>query len=108
LEDAKIPYNEQVLKIIAQAAAGGMRDALSLLDQVVSFSGDEMTIEDALLVTGSISQDMFYGIAEALLKKDVGQALTLLEQLVRDGKDPVRLVEDFITFFRDLLLIQTA
>ena len=108
LTDAQIPYNEQVLKIIAQAAAGGMRDALSLLDQVVSFSGDEMTVEDALLVTGSISQDMFYGIAEALLAKDIGQALTLLEQLVRDGKDPVRLVEDFITFFRDLLLIQTA
>ncbi len=108
LNDAEIPYNEQVLKVIAQAAAGGMRDALSLLDQVVSFSGDEMTLEDALLVTGSISQDMFYGIAEALIEKDIGQALTLLEQLVRDGKDPVRLVEDFITFFRDLLLIQTA
>lgn len=108
LDDAQIPYNEQVLKIIAQAAAGGMRDALSLLDQVVSFSGDEMSIEDALLVTGSISQDMFYDIAEALRAKDIGQALTLLEQLVRDGKDPVRLVEDFITFFRDLLLIQTA
>ena len=108
LTDADIPYNEYVLKIIAQAAAGGMRDALSLLDQVVSFSGEEMTVEDALLVTGSISQDMFYDIAEALLAKDVGQALTLLEKLVRDGKDPVRLVEDFITFFRDLLLIQTA
>lgn len=108
LDDAKIPYNEQVLKVIAQAAAGGMRDALSLLDQVVSFSGDEMTIEDALLVTGSISQDMFYNLAEALLAKDIGQALTLLGQLVRDGKDPVRLTEDFITFFRDLLLIQTA
>ncbi|MCP2036899.1 DNA polymerase-3 subunit gamma/tau [Planomicrobium sp. HSC-17F08] len=108
LTDAGIPYNEQVLKVIAQAAAGGMRDALSLLDQVVSFSGDEMTLEDALLVTGSISQDMFYNIAEALVEKDIGQALTLLEQLVRDGKDPVRLVEDFITFFRDLLLIQTA
>ena len=108
LTDADIPYNEYVLKIIAQAAAGGMRDALSLLDQVVSFSGEEMTVEDALLVTGSISQDMFYDIAEALLAKDIGQALTLLEKLVRDGKDPVRLVEDFITFFRDLLLIQTA
>ncbi|RNF38107.1 DNA polymerase III subunit gamma/tau [Planococcus salinus] len=108
LSDADIPYNEHVLKVIAQAAAGGMRDALSLLDQVVSFSGEEMTMEDALLVTGSISQDMFYDIAEALLAKDIGQALTLLEKLVRDGKDPVRLVEDFITFFRDLLLIQTA
>ena len=108
LTDADIPYNEQALKIIAQAAAGGMRDALSLLDQVVSFGGDEMSLEDALLVTGSISQDMFYDIAEALIAKDIGQALTLLERLVRDGKDPVRLVEDFITFFRDLLLIQTA
>lgn len=108
LTHAELPYNERVLKIIAQAAAGGMRDALSMLDQVVSFSGDEMTVEDALLVTGSISQDMFYDLAEALLAKDIGGALTLLEQLVRDGKDPVRLVEDFITFFRDLLLIQTA
>ncbi|AQQ51695.1 DNA polymerase III subunit gamma/tau [Planococcus lenghuensis] len=108
LEDAGIPYNEQALKIIAQAAAGGMRDALSLLDQVVSFSGDEMQEEDALLVTGSISQDTFYHIAGALVDKDIAQALSLLEKLVQDGKDPVRLVEDFVTFFRDLLLIKTA
>lgn len=108
LEDAGIPYNEQALKIIAQAAAGGMRDALSLLDQVVSFSGDEMQEEDALLVTGSISQDTFYHIAEALVDKDIAAALSLLEKLVQNGKDPVRLVEDFVTFFRDLLLIKTA
>lgn len=108
LTDAEIPYNEQVLKIIAQAAAGGMRDALSLLDQVVSFSGEEMTVEDALLVTGSIGQQLFYEIADALLEKEVGIALSLLEKLVQDGKDPVRLAEDFTTFFRDLLVIKTA
>ena len=44
LNDAQIEYDENVLKVIAQAAAGGMRDALSMLDQVVSFSGDKMTI----------------------------------------------------------------
>ncbi|WP_088008384.1 DNA polymerase III subunit gamma/tau [Indiicoccus explosivorum] len=108
LEDAGIPANEQALKIIAQAAAGGMRDALSLLDQVVSFSGEEMTEEDALLVTGSISQDTFYRIAGALADKDIATALSLLEELVQNGKDPVRLAEDFVTFFRDLLLIRTA
>jgi len=108
LTDSGIPANEQALKVIAQAASGGMRDALSMLDQVVSFSGDEMTVEDALLVTGSIGQDVFYQLAEALLTKDVGKVLTLLEELMKEGKDAVRLTEDLITFFRDLLLMNTA
>ena len=108
LEDIELPYEEQGLKVIAQSAAGGMRDALSLLDQVVSFSGEMLKLEDALLVTGSISQDVFYDLAEALKTKDVAKILTLLEQLIADGKDPLRLSEDLITFFRDLLLLQTS
>ena len=75
-----------------------MRDALSMLDQVVSFSGEKMTLEDALLVTGSIGQDVFFQLADALIEKDVAKALSCVEQLVEDGKDPVRLTEDFITF----------
>ena len=59
LEDAEIEADEGALKVIAQAASGGMRDALSMLDQVVSFSGDRLTAEDALLVTGSIGEDIF-------------------------------------------------
>lgn len=108
LTDAGIEYDVNVLKIIAQAAAGGMRDALSMLDQVVSFSGETMTIEDALLVTGSIGQDVFYQLAEALSERDVAHALGSIEKLVDDGKDPVRLTEDFITFYRDLLVLQVA
>jgi len=108
LEDIELPYEEQGLKVIAQSAAGGMRDALSLLDQVVSFSGEKLKLEDTLLVTGSISQDVFYDLAEALKVKDVAQMLALLEQLIADGKDPLRLSEDLITFFRDLLLLQTS
>jgi len=108
LEDIELPYEEQGLKVIAQSAAGGMRDALSLLDQVVSFSGEKLKLEDTLLVTGSISQDVFYDLAEALKAKDVAQMLALLEQLIVDGKDPLRLSEDLITFFRDLLLLQTS
>ena len=108
LTDAGIEYDVNVLKIIAQAAAGGMRDALSMLDQVVSFSGETMTIEDALLVTGSIGQDVFYQLAEALSERDIAHALGSIEKLVDDGKDPVRLTEDFITFYRDLLVLQVA
>jgi DNA polymerase-3 subunit gamma/tau len=108
LTDAKIEYDENVLKIIAQSAAGGMRDALSMLDQVVSFSEDKMTIEDALLVTGSIGQDVFFQLADALIEKDIARALACIEKLIEDGKDPVRLTEDFITFYRDLLVLLVA
>lgn len=108
LTDAKIEYDESVLKIIAQAAAGGMRDALSMLDQVVSFSADKMTTQDALLVTGSIGQDVFFQLADALIDKDIAKALAYIEKLIEDGKDPVRLTEDFITFYRDLLVLLVA
>lgn len=108
LEDIQLSYDEQALKVIAKSAAGGMRDALSMLDQVVSFSGDKVTLEDALFVTGSISQEIFYDLAKSLAQKDVAKVLAMLEQLMSEGKDAVRLSEDLITFFRDLLLIQTA
>lgn len=108
LEDINLPYEEQALKVIAQAAAGGMRDALSLLDQVVSFSGETLTLENALLVSGSISQDIFHDMVFALKEKDIAKVLTLVEELIGDGKDPLRLAEDLITFFRDLLLLQTS
>ncbi len=108
LEDINLPYEEQALKVIAQAAAGGMRDALSLLDQVVSFSGDTLTLENALLVSGSISQDIFYEVVESLKAREIAKVLTSIEELIADGKDPLRLAEDLITFFRDLLLLQTS
>jgi DNA polymerase-3 subunit gamma/tau len=108
LADTGIESDESALKVIAQAASGGMRDALSMLDQVVSFSGDKITIEDALLVTGSIGEDIFHQLAEALLGKDAGMVLTLFDRLIGEGKDVSRLAEDLITFFRDLLLLRTA
>ncbi|WP_341321956.1 DNA polymerase III subunit gamma/tau [Solibacillus sp. FSL H8-0523] len=107
LEDISMGYDEQALKAIAQASAGGMRDALSLLDQVVSFSNESVQLEDVLLVTGSVSQDAFYDIAISLQQKGVAQVLSRVEGLISDGKEPLRLAEDFITFFRDLLLLKT-
>lgn len=108
LADAQIESDEGALKVIAQAASGGMRDALSMLDQVVSFSGEKLTVEEALLVTGSIGEDIFYQLAEGLLDKDAGKVLSLLDRLISEGKDISRLAEDMVTFFRDLLLLRTA
>ncbi|WP_040224439.1 DNA polymerase III subunit gamma/tau [Bhargavaea cecembensis] len=108
LDDVGIRYDDQALKVIARAAAGGMRDALSMLDQAVSFGGDDVTSEDAVMVTGSIGEELFRDIGEALSEKDAARALSILDRLVSEGKDVVRLTEDLITFFRDLLVMKAA
>ncbi|WP_269466683.1 MULTISPECIES: DNA polymerase III subunit gamma/tau [Sporosarcina] len=106
--DIGVTAETGALRAIAQAATGGMRDALSMLDQAVSFSGDELTTSDALLVTGAIGEEIFYQLAQSIQAKDAGSALSLLHELIAEGKDVGRLAEDMITFFRDMLLLGTA
>ena len=106
--DIGVTAETGALRAIAQAATGGMRDALSMLDQAVSFSGDELTTSDALLVTGAIGEEIFYQLAQAIQAKDAGSTLSLLHDLIAEGKDVGRLAEDMITFFRDMLLLGTA
>lgn len=103
-----LKYDEKALHVIGAAAEGGMRDALSLLDQAISFSTDMVTVEDALTVTGSISQSSLNKLAKAIHEKEVAVALGALEELLLQGKDPARFSEDFILYFRDLLLYKTA
>ncbi len=100
--------DERALQLIARAAEGGMRDALSLLDQAISFSQDRVTVEDALTVTGSVSQEFLKKIAVAIQEKDVASGLESLDELIYHGKDPTRFIEDLILFYRDLLLYKTA
>jgi len=80
---------------IARQAEGGMRDALSLLEQVMAFSEDkQITIADTLHVLGSAPLDEFINLDRALLKADIGSALLLLDRLVRQGKDLRQFVRD--------------
>jgi DNA polymerase-3 subunit gamma/tau len=106
--ESGIEFDEKALSVIARAAEGGMRDALSLLDQAVSFSDEKVTVEDALSVTGSISQSYLNQLAEAIYRRDISNALQTLEKLIQQGKDPSRFIEDFILYFRDMLLYKTA
>lgn len=94
------------LKLIAKAAEGGMRDALSILDQVISFGNDEVTLDNALMVTGSVQNDELLQYLEQVTQKDTAKALEILHQILNDGKDAARFIEDLISFCRDLLLYQ--
>ncbi len=106
--ESGVNYEENALAVIARAAEGGMRDALSLLDQAISFSQDIVKVEDALTVTGAVSQGYLNTLARAILDRDVSKALSALEELLFQGKDPARFAEDFILYYRDMLLYQTA
>lgn len=106
--ESGLQYEEKSLQVIARAAEGGMRDALSLLDQAVSFSGERLTVEDALTVTGAVAQEYLNRLGKAVHDKDAASALEALEELLFQGKDPSRFIEDFILFFRDMLLYKAA
>ena len=108
LDDKQITYDDAALKVIAKAAEGGMRDALSILDQVLSFGDNHVTTEDALDVTGGVTTAVLGKYLAAVLAKDHAQALKMVEDLLAAGKDAGRLIEDLIEYLRDLLVNQQA
>lgn len=104
----QISIAEEALEIVALTAEGGMRDALSLLDQAVSYSEEEVTIEDVLAVTGAVSQGRLAEVVQALHDHEVKDALEAVDDLIQQGKDPGRFVFDLIYYLRDILLFQSA
>ncbi|MEH7119688.1 DNA polymerase III subunit gamma/tau [Neobacillus vireti] len=108
VEETGVHCDEAALQMIARAAEGGMRDALSLLDQAISYSQERVTLEDALTVTGSVSQGFLNKLAHAFQEGNVASGLEALDELLFHGKDPSRFIEDFILFYRDMLLYKTA
>ncbi|WP_214851775.1 DNA polymerase III subunit gamma/tau [Exiguobacterium sp. s193] len=108
LSDQEIAYSETALRLIARAADGGMRDALSLLDQAVAFSNGDLTDAAVLEVTGAVEDEALLAIANALHDHHVDQLLQTLEQMQRAGKDLKRFVEDLVFFYRDTLLLKAS
>lgn len=103
--DENIKITDEALVQIATVAEGGMRDALSLFDQCISYSvNPEITIDDVLAVSGNVSYLKIIEILDACISNDETQAVKLLDKLLREGKEVPRVVNDTILFLRDVLL----
>ena len=102
----KIAAEEDALLAIARGAEGGMRDALSSLDQLISFKGDTVTEEDALGVFGLVSRGALEGLADAILKGDVAGILSAIEMFDSAGKNMRRLSGELLQHFRNLVVLQ--
>lgn len=108
LADKSITYDDKALAVIARAADGGMRDALSILDQVLSFGDNHVTEQNARDVTGSVTTADLGGYLKAVHGGDVAAGLATIDRILSAGRDAARLIEDLISYARDLLVYQAA
>jgi len=108
-EAEQVPVDERALKYIAKAADGSMRDALSLLDQCIAFHlGRELTYDKVLDVLGAVDTEVFSRLLRHVLEKDVLGCITLLEEIIMQGRELTQFVTDFTWYLRNLMLVQSS
>ena len=103
-----VKIDDAALHAIARGADGGMRDAESTLDQLISFCGNEIAETDVLSMFGLTARAQLLGLTRAVLAGEVDTALRELNDLARNGKDLGRLVTDLLNHFRNLLIFQVS
>lgn len=108
LEEKGMSFEEQALKLIARSAEGGMRDALSIMDQGISYSDGVLTFSDAIEVTGSLTNQMMDDYLLACSKGETEDALGIMNDLLTGGKESNRIIENLLVHCRDILMYQQA
>ena len=103
-ETEGIKVSQEALDIIAHIAEGGMRDAQSTLDQLITFCGTDITKDDVLDVYGIVDPNTISAIAETILKSDYQNLLSTLEKIAEDGRDLYRLLCDLRDHFRSRMV----
>jgi len=103
-----VRVEEQALQLVAKLAEGGARDALSLLDQAISYSKDEVRASDIMQITGTVAQSYFSTLALHIVERDVAKVMEQFDRVMVQGKDPEQFLQDFLYYYRDMLLLKTA
>jgi DNA polymerase-3 subunit gamma/tau len=104
----KVTIDAPALHAIARGADGGMRDAESTLDQLISFCGNKIEESDVLSMFGLAAQNQILKLSKAVLAGEISTALTELNELAKGGKDLGRLLSDLLNHFRNLLIFQVS
>ena len=109
MEREGITADDKAVKYIAKCADGAMRDALSLLDQCISFHyGEKLTYENVLEVLGAVDIDIFIDMLTCIMKGEVSKGIKVIESIILDGKDLNQFVINFTWFLRNLMLVKTT
>ncbi len=100
--------DDDALELIARRAAGSMRDAQSLLDQLLAFGGAKLTVERIHELLGTAHEERVAAVAAAIVERDARQALLVLGQMVDQGQQLGELLDQLIEYWRDLMVVQCA
>lgn len=105
----QVEAEEKAIRYIARKADGGMRDALSLADQCISFYlGQTLTYEKVLEVLGAVDTEVFSRLLRRVLENDVAAVFAQVEDLIMQGRDLTQLVNDFTWYLRNLMLLKAS
>lgn len=107
LERENIKATREALSYVAKVADGSMRDALSILDQCISFNlGEELTYDKVLETVGAVDIDIYISLLEAIIHDDVNKAVNIVDDAVWQGKDLSQFIIEFIGFIRNVLMLK--
>jgi DNA polymerase-3 subunit gamma/tau len=107
-EGAGAQFDEEGLRIIAHAAEGGMRDALSLMDQCISFCGEKVTPRDITDMLGTVDRSFLFEVAGEILAGNTAGVLRAVDKLMDEGREIAVFTRDLIQHFRNLLLVKVC
>lgn len=109
MDKEQVQVEEKALRYIAKTADGSMRDALSLLDQCIAFHfGEELTYDKVLDVLGAVDTEVFARLIELIQSHDITGCISLLEDVVMQGRELTQFVTDITWYLRNLLLVKTS
>jgi DNA polymerase-3 subunit gamma/tau len=104
--DEGIEYDEKVLNYVVREADGSLRDAESILDQIIAYSGKRITEAEAIGVIGVIKRDVAYSIVKAVIDRDPKAGLELIGNTLDQGHDAYQVYKGLVSFLRDLLMVK--
>ncbi|MET3617315.1 DNA polymerase-3 subunit gamma/tau [Peptoniphilus olsenii] len=99
--------DDEVFNLVAKSSDGAMRDALSVLDQLLTIDKDKIEVEDAMKILGISSNKLIFELTDALIDKDHNKGLELIDEIARAGIDFSILINQLLGHFRDLMLVKT-
>ena len=108
LEKENVSYNEEAVNLIVSLSDGGMRDALSILDQVLAYSGNHLNVDDVLDMFALESKEEKINLLTSILTGDVSDVLNRLNEYNARGTDLKRLTNDLLNILKDVLIYQTS
>ena len=108
LEKEGVTYNEEAIDIIISLADGGMRDALSILDQVLAYSQNKLDVQDILDIFALESKDEKIALLNSIVNKDVSDVLARIKRYISLGTDIKRLTDDLLLILKDILIYQSS